>query len=232
MRYIFVDERLIERSRKRLCEYCDKVIPVPKFCSFSDSISGHTDMNLLKINDNLFTNFKLPNELLSKFNVTNIKTPNSTLTYPNDVFLNAAVIGNTIVCKKSCIYEPVLQLANNCGFEIININQGYSKCNIAIVNESKRAVITEDVGIYNALIKKGFDVLLLNSHGVSLEPYEYGFIGGACGLIEDNLIFFGNIEAHKESERIFNFCKKYNKKIISLGDYTLYDYGGLVFVDI
>ncbi len=231
MRYIFIDCRVSNSVQQKLLNFCDRVICVPEYRSFDRAVAAHADMNILKINDKIFTNFDLPPEIEIKYSITRIWDKTDNLKYPHDVYLNAAVIGDRFVCKVSSILTDAIEYARSSSYRILNVKQGYSKCNIAVIDEKYRAIVTEDRGIYDTLVKKNFDVLLLNSHGVKLDPYQYGFIGGACGMIEDKIFFFGNLEYHNESERIVEFCNKYKKKIICLSDNPLYDYGGLVSID-
>ena len=50
-------------------------------------------------------------------------------------------------------------------------------------------VITEDTGIAAALSEKtDIDVLLIEKGHVKLDGYPYGFFGGCCGLIENDLL--------------------------------------------
>ena len=111
---------------------------------------------------------------------------------------------------------------------MIFVRQGYVKCNITIVNETKKAIITEDDGIAKALCARGYNVLKLTTHSVSLEPFPYGFIGGASGTFGDAVVFAGDIALHPEAEKIRAFCRRYEKEPISLGTGTLYDYGSLL----
>ena len=44
--------------------------------------------------------------------------------------------------------------------------------------------------------------LVSASPAIRLEPYEYGFIGGASGCDGDTVYFMGDIDSHPDSELI------------------------------
>lgn len=228
---VFCDCRISDKIRNRLEELGCKVSLIYKNTFFDEPVCAHADMNLLKIGKKLFISSKtfVRTELEAVETEGEYNKDTIPLKYPNDILLNCAVVGKDIICKENCVSRSVLNYATECGYRIVNVKQGYAKCNIAIV--SKNAVITEDKSIYETLCRTGYDVLLLKTHSVNLEPYEYGFIGGASGKLDDNtLAFTGNIEKHPEYEKIYGFCKKYNVTPISLSDEPLYDYGSIVVV--
>ena len=108
----------------------------------------------------------------------------------------------------------------------VSVRQGYSKCSILPVSES--AVITDDESVYNSL-KNHVDVLLISKGDVDLAGHEYGFIGGASAKISnDEIFFFGNIEAHRNYNKIHEFLKKHGCTMIYDKNLLLTDFGGLV----
>ncbi|MBR5308656.1 MAG: hypothetical protein IKU43_07780 [Clostridia bacterium] len=135
-----------------------------------------------------------------------------------------------MICNTKTVHKKVLDYAEDSKLKIINVNQGYAKCNICVVDED--SVITEDCGIASILNKNGYDVLLLKNHCVRLPGYEYGFIGGASGkLAKDKLAFFGCIENHTEFGRIYDFLNRKGIEAVSLSDEPLTDYGSLIPIE-
>lgn len=111
--------------------------------------------------------------------------------------------------------------------EIININQGYAKCSICVIDEA--AVITSDSGVYRILRKNNTAVLLITPGSIELKDMNYGFIGGASGCISNfNIAFFGNIGMHPNYKEILNFVSKYNKSVINLSKNLVCDLGTLI----
>lgn len=227
MKKIIVNEEMphgiIDRL-KALFEY--EILLCKKFNLFENPVAAHPDMNYLQVKNNLFTIYDIF-DLDIKNNLKSEK-----LKYPKDVLLNAFCIGEDFICKTDSVYIKALDYAKNIGMNIVGVNQGYVKCNLAVVNESEKAVITEDCGIYKTLKDHGYDVLLLETNSVRLDPYKYGFIGGATGNIGGKLVFTGNLLKHPEHKRIFDFCHKHKTECVSLSEDELYDYGSVLLLNL
>ena len=146
--------------------------------------------------------------------------------YPGDVLFNAAPIGEYLICRRASTSSHILKLYDE--DKIINVKQGYAKCSTCTVGDS--GIITADASIASAASRAGADILLLREHGVALEGYGCGFIGGASGDDGENIYFCGNAELHPEYENIKSFCEKHSRGCVSLSDSPLYDYGTLVFI--
>ncbi len=228
-RFVAADSRMNIKILENLKKIIPNIILIPQNPSFDDAVSAHPDMNILQIKDKIFA-FSSTNVLGGE--IVNIKiNKRGKLSYPDDVRLNAVCIGNDFICRKSSVDVEALNYAEKCGMRIIDVKQGYVKCNIVVVSENKKAVITEDEGIEKTLTLAGYDVLRLATHDIRLEPYDYGFIGGASGKFEDKLLFTGDIKKHSEYSIIKAFCDKYSVKLLSLTDEQLYDYGSLLVIE-
>lgn len=152
--------------------------------------------------------------------------------YPYNISLNGAFIGDYYICNKTFSNRDLLLWYINNGIEIIDVNQGYSKCSTAIVNHN--AVITDDEAIFDACNKKSnIDVLKVSKGSIKLNGYNYGFIGGSCFKYDkNNLLFFGNANFHSDYENIKSFCDNYGIDIISLSNEPLTDLGGAVIISL
>lgn len=149
--------------------------------------------------------------------------------YPKDVLLNVCQVGNFLFCNEKYSSKQLISYAKKLGLEIINVSQGYANCSICVVSNSKPALITEDESIYNACaLVDGIDALLISKGEVTLEGYDYGFIGGSSALIEDNVYFFGNISSHPDYESIKEFISNHNKGLVELSQNPLTDIGGII----
>lgn len=146
--------------------------------------------------------------------------------YPDDVPLNVALVGNYLICNPKYTASEVIESARKREIEIISTNQGYSKCSVCVVSDS--AIITEDESIYKAC-KNKLKVLLIRKGKVRLPGYDYGFIGGASAYINGTVYFFGNIRAHSDFHLIDHFVSENGASIVSLSDsQPLTDIGGIV----
>lgn len=110
-------------------------------------------------------------------------------------------------------------------FKHLFVKQGYSRCSIIPLRES---LITSDYGIYKAL-KDKVNIILLDNDKIELDGFDRGFIGGTCGLVQDKLIFTGDISRHKSFDLIKKSCDRENIKII-YPEVPLVDIGSLIWI--
>lgn len=153
--------------------------------------------------------------------IDNIQSP-----YPNDCLLNFADIGDYIICNKSILTEQIVKYLPK--KEIIDVKQGYSKCSVCICNHN--TVITDDISIYNALLQyDNINSLLVEKGSVRINEYNYGFIGGCCGLIDKNLLLFnGDLSTHTDFDKIQKFLYDNNVKYIDVKNKPLTDIGSII----
>jgi len=150
--------------------------------------------------------------------------------YPQNVVLNAAVIGKYVICRADTLDVKVHAYCESHGYQLIHVNQGYSKCSCAVVGN--HAVITADKGIFHSLSElKDLDSLLIGEGSIRLSDTANGFIGGASGYDQEKntLYFCGNLTNHPDAKRIFSFCRIHSVRIASLTDDPLTDIGGMIF---
>lgn len=197
------------------------IFPIPE--------QKHADMQILPINNEIFilNECTVLAEKLSKERLIfcNKKVGKK---YPENILLNFLYLNNTLYGKLSAIDKNLLDYCEENNTRAININQGYARCSTLVLN--KKAVITSDLSIEKALKKDGVEVLLISAANIVLDGYNYGFIGGASGKIDDNtVVFFGNVEMHPDFDKINNFCIKHNISIkIICKNMPLTDIGGMV----
>jgi len=207
---------------------------VSKNDAFAEPICAHPDMNLLHLGDSqwLVTESAfsgIGNKCSNlELEIRGREESEKILNYPNDVFFNCAIMGNHIIMNKKYSDSRIVSYAEKHNLTLIDVKQGYCKCAICIVDEN--SLITEDEGIYRAIKKQSdLDILLLKKHEIKLNGYEYGFIGGASGKLDQNILAFtGMIELHTEYQEIKTFCERKGISILSLSNEALYDYGSLL----
>ncbi len=147
--------------------------------------------------------------------------------YPYNIALNHIIIGKTFIGNVRYTDKNIIQYCKENNFKIINVNQGYTKCSTAIINEN--AVITSDNGIYKACINNKIDALKIDFGYISLYGYDYGFIGGCCGKLNKyTLAFTGKVSEHKNYKEIKSFLHNYNINILELSNKPLIDIGSIV----
>lgn len=114
-------------------------------------------------------------------------------TYPKDTAYNIARISDRVYYHARSAEPSIIEYYKRAGYKLVCVNQGYTKCSVCIAKDREAVAVTEDKGIYRALVREGTDALLIESGGVDLRGYDCGFIGGASGLICDTLVFTGSL---------------------------------------
>lgn len=153
--------------------------------------------------------------------------------YPGNIIYNAACTGRFFMHNLKYTDPGLLEYAKNISsqaapdktLEIINVPQGYTKCNTLIVDEN--SIITSDVGIYNSCYGK-LDILLIEKGHILLRGFDYGFIGGASGRVGDTIIFNGDLKQHPDHEKIAAFIENRDLKIKYFSEYPLEDIGSII----
>jgi hypothetical protein len=113
----------------------------------------------------------------------------------------------------------------------VPVKQGYTKCSTCVVGEN--AIITADASIANAALANSVETLLIRSGHIALPGFDYGFIGGAAGLIDNSLLAVcGKLASHPDSGAIRAFCTARCVNIVELADRPLIDIGGIVTLEI
>ncbi|GHU81488.1 hypothetical protein AGMMS50284_1420 [Clostridia bacterium] len=195
--------------------------------------SYHADLQCLHTHDNnvivLQNNDYIVKQLEeNNINYTICKSKGEDI-YPYYILLNAAIIGDFILCKEIAIDPLVKEFAKENDKKIINVNQGYARCSTAIVSEN--AIITSDNSIIAAAKELEIDVLKIKKGFIDLPGYNYGFIGGCCGKLDkDTLLFIGKIEEHPEYKKMKSFADNHNVNLLSLTNEPLLDIGGFISI--
>ena len=193
----------------------------------------HADMQCLIVDNTAFVLKECPNlvEQLKQFYHVIVCKENVGGEYPQNVPLNAAVVGKYLIANLRSLSSDVKEYCLNHGYQLVHVNQGYAKCSCAIISED--ALITADEGIYRSLIELKIDVLKIRQGRVNLKGADYGFIGGASGQDKQGqkriLWFSGDIKKHPDHVAIAAFCRKHGTEIRSLTDGELTDIGGMMF---
>lgn len=153
--------------------------------------------------------------------IENIKSP-----YPNDCLLNFADIGDYIICNKSILTKEIIDLLPKKA--IIDVKQGYSKCSVCICKSN--TIITDDISVYNAVLQcDNINSLLVEKGSVHINEYDYGFIGGCCGLINKNTLFFnGDLSLHSDFDKIKKFLYDNDVNYIDIKGKPLTDIGSII----
>lgn len=197
-----------------------------------DSISSHSDIYLCKICDQLVVApVQLPfiREKLME-NGTNYvsgeKDPG--LKYPENVKYNAAQMGGRLIHNMNHTDSAVLLAAKEHGLELTDVKQGYTKCNLVVVDGN--SAITSDMGLAAALKNNGLDVLVISQGHVKLEGFPYGFLGGTSGRVGDEIVFNGDLSVHPDFQAIRDFIQTKGLRALWFEEYPLEDIGSIIYL--
>ena len=219
---ILVDERIRDVEFEYLQTFNHKVKKIPLSNDVYDEISGHSDVFYANIDGKVYS---APNALIIEngFVIGKEKVGKN---YPDDVKYNVCQIGKYIIGSKYAD-EKIRDKIN------IFVNQGYTKCSIAVTGE--KSCITTDKGIYDK-IKNDIDTLYIEEKNIKLLDKNKniskmnGFIGGACALINNTFILFGDIKNFNDEnqKKILNHLSKHNLKFKDFKNLEVVDYGGIL----
>ena len=148
--------------------------------------------------------------------------------YPRDAVFNALCIGDYIFLKEDTVSEAIKECAKKNGLTAVHVNQGYPACTVLAFGNN---AITGDKGMAWALSSVGINVTLISNGDISLPPYEYGFIGGASGVLGDTVYFLGNPDLHRDGKKIRAAITDAGYKLCALSDEPLADLGRIIFIE-
>ncbi len=224
--FAYVDDDALKRVFEK---FGIKVISVKENSFLDASVSKHADILVNHVGQSAFLVDKHQIEFCSFIDdnggkyilIDDIKSP-----YPNDCLLNFADIGDYIICNKAILTENIVESLPN--KKIIDVKQGYSKCSVCICKHN--TIITDDISIYNAVSQyDDIKSLLVEKGSVNILKYDYGFIGGCCGLVDKNILLFnGDLTTHSDFDKIINFLYDNGVKYIDIKGKPLTDIGSII----
>ncbi len=228
--YVIMSDYVPE-AVKELGRFGIKIIVSPKLPGISGAEAFHADMSFCHLGDEEF----FVSSDVSSASVQALLDMGACITYTDEPVtaampsLNVCILGTNVLCNTRTADKKLLQRLTEKGHTIIHTNQRYTKCCTAIVNEN--AVITSDPSIHKICLQNHIDVLKITCGHIELSGYDYGFIGGACGLIDKGtLVFCGDITRHPDYRNIKAFSLSYGVSLYSLSSLPLYDIGGIITV--
>ncbi len=238
MKTVIVDERISEDCETALVWLGFNILKLPSCPRLPEAIRSHPDSLLFKKGNRIFTYSSYAERGLELFSDIREFHRDISLTfvaeepgeqYPFDAQLNALAMGDRLFARRESISRAVLEYAQRIGMKIIGTRQGYPACTTLALDEGH--AVTSDRGMARIMEREGIEVLLMGNGGISLPPYEYGFIGGSSFVYKNTVYFFGNIERHSDGERIVNFATGVGFKVVSLSKEGLCDLGGAVVLE-
>lgn len=198
----------------------------------SPPLDGHADMQLVRLKNNKYLCAPQCYEYYRKlFGKTDCELicGNTYLSsnYPEDIAYNIVVTESYAVHNFKYTDGILKESLNDKIF--INVSQGYTACTVCKLPHD--SFITSDRGVSKIFEKSGVNFLEITDGDILLPGYDTGFIGGATFMIsDDTLAVNGNLNRHRECDRIIDFCYKLEIKVLSLSDNPIMDIGSAVAV--
>jgi hypothetical protein len=148
--------------------------------------------------------------------------------YPLDIAYNCAVMRNKAFHRANFTDEIIKRELCKNNIELVNINQGYGKCSMAIIPDG--SCICGDVGVGNVLRKEKIDYLEINPNSIILNGYDHGFIGGSSSQGSDKLYITGSLEYHDFEKSVREWIEAKGIELIELSDDIIVDYGTILIM--
>lgn len=231
-KYVIIDYRANDDVLRTIKKLNIEIIKTIKCSELQDPVVGHPDMVLHPITNrkiivapNVFHYYK---EVFAKKDIKIIKGEKFLCrNYPDNIAYNIARIGEYAFHNFKYTDPVVKYYFEKEKLNLININQGYSKCSTAIIDN--KAIITSDYAIHNRALEIKLNSLFINSYFVELKGYNHGFIGGAVSRIEKNAILFtGAIDDTNSFFRINKFLNSLGFSTIIASKKIITDLGTII----
>lgn len=227
-----VDYRISSVIEGRLNKMGIECIKTVKCRELYEAVDGHPDMLMLHMGDNrivLAPNIyeEMEPQLAKKgFAVTKGATW-LVRNYPGNIAYNVLRMGDLVLHNTKCTDAEVVRVLEKENAKMINVRQGYTKCSVCILDS--RTIITSDQKLSIIAEKHGIKCLLIKPGGIKLKGLNYGFIGGASGLLSKNQIAFtGKLESLEDNSKLLDFLDRKGFEIIALCDEEMVDYGSII----
>lgn len=237
MTSVLVDERISDACERALLLRGFYPIRLPRHPHLPDAICSHPDSLIFYHGKELFAPAEYCDVAPYVFTDIRERHPDITIhftadelegSYPRDCKMNALCINNKLFANISSLSESISDYAKKNGIELINTKQGYPACSTLSFGNS---VITADKGLEKTFSANGIATALIENGGISLPPYEYGFIGGASGVFGNKVYFTGDYKSHPSGEIIERTLLNGGFTPVSLSGEPLADLGGLIFLE-
>ncbi len=211
-----------------------EVVKLPADPLLTPPVASHADMLITHIGKTVFVHEKYADSNggivreIEKRGLTVIRArgPRGEK-YPLDVGLNCAVLGGAVLCRKDSAAPEILMFCEERGVPVVNVRQGYAACSSLVFGNS---AMTADPSVAAAAESLGAEVLRIRPGHIALPGYDSGFIGGASGVWENEIFFFGDVDTHPDGGKIRDFAAERGMECVSLGDGPLTDLGGMMIV--
>ncbi|MGE5678101.1 MAG: DUF6873 family GME fold protein [Pseudomonadota bacterium] len=227
-----IDYRMPMAMEEKLNSMGVECIRTTRCKDLYESVDGHPDMLLQHVGGNRI--ILAPNiyeemaPVLSKkgFAVTKGATWLAR-NYPGNIAYNILRLGNKAFHCFRHTDDILLKALKNESTKMINVKQGYTKCSVCVLDSN--TIITSDLKLSKAAEENGIECLLIKPGGIVLKGLNYGFIGGASGLLADKkVVFTGSPKSLEDHNVLIEFLDKKGFEMVTLSEGEMEDYGSII----
>ena len=230
MNTICLSENANIRIKNHLKQNGHNLIEIRKTSAVYAAVSTHADIYLCSLKNGIVIAAEqqqyIEERLLQNKLPFSVGSSRLSCKYPGNILFNAAQVGGYLVHNINYTDQVILHKAREAGLKLLHVKQGYTKCSLAVVDDD--SVITSDRGIAAVLTEYGLNVLLISTGHVRLEGFPYGFIGGATGRVQDEIIFNGDLSSHPDFLKIVEFIEQRELRPVYFKEYPLEDIGSVI----
>ncbi len=223
---IVVDKKMPHKAKHRLMQYGD-VLELETAGITYPAISGHPDIYFCPTPAGLVVAPGLPNQYFETFKHKQLtffegcSMPGNK--YPQTAAYNAVVSGNLLIHNHKVTDTAILNACKD--LQHIHVKQAYTRCNLLAL---KNVFLTSDKGIEKVLTSKGVNCTFLSPEGIKLKGFSHGFLGGACGVYEDNVFVCGSLNYYSQGKAFKQIVDQAGYNVVELYDGPLIDVGSLL----
>lgn len=222
------DEEIVNNFDNQDIQYI-KTIPCK---DLYQAIDGHPDILMHHLGENKIV--VAPNIYDEMYNLLTKKgfalTKGNTWlcrNYPSNIAYNVLRVDCFAFHNTKYTDKAILEEYEKTGVKLIHINQGYAKCSACVID--KNTIITSDYKLAKKAELYNIDALLIKSGGIVLEGLNYGFIGGASGLIsQKELAFTGELKHLEDEKIIIKFLEQKGIDVKILSNKQIVDIGSII----
>jgi len=227
-----VDYRISREMEEKLNGSGVECIRTVKCRELYEAVDGHPDMlmvhmggNRLLLAPNIYEEMA-PVLLKKGFAVTKGATW-LVRNYPGNIAYNILRVGNLAFHNIKYTDPGLLKALEEEKVKLINVKQGYTKCSVCILDS--KTVITSDRKLSEAAGANGIESFLIEPGGIELKGFDYGFIGGASGLLDEKRIAFtGRLDSLEKSGELTTFLNSRGFSAVNLSEGKMVDYGSVI----
>lgn len=225
---VFIGEKYLDTLKTPLNNLGIRTIKIPDNGHLPYPVSSHADMSVCHIAENQFAVSKyIYNDFKNICTTHNLTIELSPVEHMFEEETNICIAENIVLHRLKHSNPQIINMCRNKGYDIHNVNQGYSKCSTCILDSN--TIITADSGIHAVWTALGRKSLKIHPGFIDLPGYDTGFIGGSCVKLSKNQIAFtGKLKYHPEKQAIENFINSHGIEIIYLTNKNCLDVGSII----